>query len=132
MQIPNRAVQISCCLLRVVAGLLLFQIGMKKVFGWYGGMPGGGTAPLLSQIGIGGVLEVIGGLVIMLGLCTRPVAFVPLWADGGGVLAVSRAARRVAGSQSRRVRCSVLLYLSLHGRPGQRRLKPEYALIKKK
>jgi len=76
MQIPNRAVQISYFLLRIVTGLLFFQIGTKKVFGWFGGMPGGGTAPLLSQIGIGGVLEVIGGLVIMLGLCTRPVAFV--------------------------------------------------------
>jgi len=77
MKIPNRAVQISYFLLRVVAGLLFFQIGTKKVFGWFGGMPpGGGTAPLLSEIGIGGMLEVLGGLAIVLGLCTRPIAFV--------------------------------------------------------
>jgi putative oxidoreductase len=38
-------------------------------------MPGGGTARLMSQVGIAGVLEVFGGIAIMLGLLTRPVAF---------------------------------------------------------
>ena len=47
-----------------------------KIFGWFGGMPGGGTPPLMSQIGIGEVLEVVGSIAIMLGLITRPVAFV--------------------------------------------------------
>ncbi len=62
-------------LLRVVAGLLLFQAGAKKVLGWYGGIPGSGTVPLASQVGVGGVLEVIGGTLLMLGLFTRPAAF---------------------------------------------------------
>jgi putative oxidoreductase len=73
----NRAVQVSYLLLRVVAGLLFFQVGAMKMFGWFGGMPGHpGPAELLSQVGIGGVLEVIGGIAIMLGLVTRPVAFI--------------------------------------------------------
>jgi putative oxidoreductase len=74
----NRALQISYFLLRVVTGLLFFQAGSMKMFGWFGGMPGhpGSTAPLLSQVGVGGVLEVVGGIAIMLGLLTRPVAFV--------------------------------------------------------
>ena len=74
----NRAVQITYFLLRVVAGLLFFQAGSMKMLGWFGGMPGhpGSTAPLMSQIGIGGVLEFFGGLAIMLGLLTRPVAFI--------------------------------------------------------
>ena len=76
MPIRERAVQISLFLLRVVSGLLFFQAGAMKLFGWYGGMPGGGTPPLGSQIGIGGILELIGGAALMLGLCTRPVAFV--------------------------------------------------------
>ncbi len=72
----NRAVQITYFLLRVVAGLLFFQAGSMKLLGWFGGMPGGSTPPLMSQIGIGGVLEFFGGLAIMLGLLTRPVAFI--------------------------------------------------------
>jgi putative oxidoreductase len=72
----NRAVEISYCLLRVVTGLLFFQVGSMKLFGWFGGMPGGGTARLMSQVGIGGVLEVFGGILILLGLVTRPVAFI--------------------------------------------------------
>jgi putative oxidoreductase len=72
----NRAVQVTYFLLRVVAGLLFAQAGGLILFGWFGGMPGGQSAPLMSQVGIGGVLEFVGGLLIMLGLFTRPVAFV--------------------------------------------------------
>jgi len=59
----NRAAQVTYFLLRVVAGLLFFQAGSMKMLGWFGGMPGhpGSTAPLMSQIGIGGVLEFFGG-----------------------------------------------------------------------
>jgi len=71
-------VPITYFLLRVVSGLLFFQAGSMKLLGWFGGMPGapGSTAPLMSQIGIGGVLEFFGGILIMLGLLTRPVAFI--------------------------------------------------------
>lgn len=73
----NRAAQIAYFLLRVVAGLLFLQAGGMKLFGWFGGMPPNGeTAQLMSQVGIGGVLEFFGGLLIMLGLFTRPVAFI--------------------------------------------------------
>lgn len=73
----NRAVQITYFLLRVVSGLLFFHAGSMKFLGWFGGMPGTGTtAPLMTQIGIGGALEFFGGIAIMLGLFTRPVAFI--------------------------------------------------------
>jgi len=73
----TRAVQVTYFLLRVVAAFLFIQVGGLKLFGWFGGMPGtGGPAPLLSEPGIGGALEVFGGLAILLGLFTRPVAFV--------------------------------------------------------
>jgi putative oxidoreductase len=72
----NRAVQISYFVLRIVAGLLFCQSGAVILFGWFGGMPGGATVPLMSQTGIGGILEFFGGLAIIFGLGTRPVAFV--------------------------------------------------------
>jgi len=74
----DRAVQVTYFLLRVVAGLLFFHAGSMKVLGWFGGVPGvpGGTPPLMSQIGFGGLLELVGGVLIMLGLFTRPVAFI--------------------------------------------------------
>jgi putative oxidoreductase len=38
--------------------------------------PDGGTATLMSQVGIGGLLEVVGGGLMLVGLFTRPVAFI--------------------------------------------------------
>lgn len=72
----ERAIQVTALLLRVVSGLLFFQAGALKLFGWYGGMPDGGTASLTTQIGFGGLVEVVGGLALVLGLFTRPVAFI--------------------------------------------------------
>jgi putative oxidoreductase len=73
----DRAVQITYFLLRVVAGWMFFQAGCMKIFGWFGGMPPG-VPPIepMSQVWIGGWLEVVGGLLIMLGLFTRPTAFI--------------------------------------------------------
>jgi len=74
----NRAVQVTYFLLHVVAGFLFFQAGSAILFGWPGGIPGqsGSTPPLMSQMGIGGMREFFGGLAIMVGLLTRPVAFI--------------------------------------------------------
>jgi len=63
--------------LRVVTGFLFFQHGYPKLFG---GLPGSGeaegAAEFLSVIWVSGVLEVVGGLLILVGLFTRPVAFI--------------------------------------------------------
>src|SRR5437763_17163226 len=73
----NRAVQVTYFLLRVVSGFLFLQAGGLILFGWFGGMPGQlGPPPLMSQTGVGGVLEFVGGIAIMLGFFTRPVSFV--------------------------------------------------------
>ena len=64
-------------LLRMVAALMFLQAGTMKWFGWPAAMPGGGGHPaLLSQIGIGGMLEMIGGTLLLVGFCTRPIAFI--------------------------------------------------------
>lgn len=58
--------------LRIVAGFLFWQHGAQKLLGWLGGDQVGG---LLSLMGIAGILEFFGGILILLGLFTRPVAF---------------------------------------------------------
>ena len=71
----ERTVKITYFLLRIVTGLLFIHTGGMILFGWFGGMPGQPSPPpLLSQTGIGGILEFIGGIAILLGLLTRPVA----------------------------------------------------------
>ena len=74
----ERIVQAAYFLLRIVAGLLFLQAGGMKMFDWFGGIPAehGGHPKFLSQIWIGGALEFYGGLAVLLGLWTRPVAFV--------------------------------------------------------
>ena len=74
----ERALTITWTLLRVVFGLMFVQVGGLKLFGWFGGMPGanGAPPPVLSQVWIGGVLEIVGGALIALGLFTRPAAFI--------------------------------------------------------
>ena len=64
--------------LRVGAGLVFMQHGAQKLFGWFGGFGGqpGATAELASQMGLAGVLELFGGLLVVMGLLTRPVAAV--------------------------------------------------------
>lgn len=59
-------------LLRSGAGLLFMGHGLQKLFGWFGGS----TAPLASMMGVAGILELVGGLLLVLGLFTRPVALV--------------------------------------------------------
>lgn len=64
-------------LLRVGAGLLFLQHGLQKLFGMLGGAgPDGGTVPLASMFGVAGILEFAGGILLVLGFFTRPVAFV--------------------------------------------------------
>ena len=60
-------------LARIIVGLLFFSHGAQKLFGWFGAE---GGVELLSRMGIAGVLEFFGGILIMLGLFTRPVAFI--------------------------------------------------------
>ena len=63
-------------LLRIVAAFTFMQFGMAKLFAFPGAiMPGGGTVPVASLLGLAGSLEAFGGALLLLGLFTRPVAF---------------------------------------------------------
>jgi putative oxidoreductase len=61
-------------LMRVVFGLVIFMHGTQKFFGWPAPFPM--EFELMSKFGIAAVLETVGGALMMLGLFTRPVAFV--------------------------------------------------------
>lgn len=61
-------------LLRIVVGFLFMQHGGQKMFGFPG--PQHGPFELFSLMGLAGVLELFGGFLILIGLFTRPVAFV--------------------------------------------------------
>ena len=62
---------------RIVAALIFFSTGTMKIFGFpENPVPGMPPIEPWSQIWIGGWLEVIGGLAVLLGLYTRPVAFI--------------------------------------------------------
>lgn len=57
---------------RVLVGLLFAQHGAQKLFGWFGK----DAVPLLSKMGLAGVIELTGGLLIAVGLFTTIAAFI--------------------------------------------------------
>jgi putative oxidoreductase len=60
-------------LLRIAVALFFLEHGMQKLFGF---PPRTGAGPgFLSLLWFAGVLEFVGGLLVLLGLFTRPVAF---------------------------------------------------------
>ena len=64
-------------LLRIVAGFTFSLHGMQKILGLFGGMGGkGATASFGSLFWVAGGLELVGGLLVMVGLFTSPVAFI--------------------------------------------------------
>lgn len=70
----ERMTDIALLLLRAAAALVFIQAGGLKLFGWFGGMPAG--AELTPLVLIASILELVGGPLILLGLFTRPVAFI--------------------------------------------------------
>ena len=63
-------------ILRIVSAFLFIQFGSAKILALPAAiMPGGGTAPLTSLAGIAGTLELVFGSLLLLGLFTRPAAF---------------------------------------------------------
>jgi putative oxidoreductase len=96
--------------------------GTSKLFAFPVGMPpDGSTADLMTQTGIGGILETFGGGLVLIGLFTRPVAFVL-----SGMMAVAywqfhfkpdSPYPTVNGGMAAVALCFVFLYLSAAG-PG--------------
>jgi putative oxidoreductase len=71
----GRVAPYALSIMRIIVAFLYMQHGAQKLFGFHA-MPQMPTPPLLSFMGFAGFLEFVGGLLILLGLFTRPVAFV--------------------------------------------------------
>ena len=76
-------------ILRIVSGFLILQHGLQKVLGMIPpppqpGAPPFATPPLASLAGVSGLLELVGGILLIIGLFTRPTAFIM-----SGLLAVA-------------------------------------------
>jgi putative oxidoreductase len=69
--IPERYAPTTYALFRIVFGFLFLCFGLQKMFGWFGGPP----AQLMTLQGAAGVIETVCGLLVMLGLFTKPAAF---------------------------------------------------------
>ena len=101
---------------RIVAALIFMEHGTQKLFNF---PPWDGPRPeLLSLLGLAGVLELVGGLLLVLGLFTRPVAFIL-----AGMMAVAywmaHAPQSVYpvlnGGDAAILYCFVFLYLAFAG-----------------
>ena len=63
--------------LRIVAAAMFMLAGSSKLLAFPIGMPPNGqTATFGSQVWVGGALELVGGGLMLVGLFSRPVAFV--------------------------------------------------------
>ena len=103
-------------IVRIVCGLIFTEHGTQK---WLGFPASGKPAPeLLSISGIGGVMELIGGALLVFGLFTRPVAFL-LSGEMAVAYWMSHAPRGLFpvlnGGDAAILYCFIFLYLAFAG-----------------
>jgi len=70
--IADRYANYLYSLMRMVFGFLFIFHGLQKMFGMFGGR----TADLISLRGLAGVIEIVAGVLIMIGWHARPAAFI--------------------------------------------------------
>jgi len=73
--VPERLAPAMLSLLRIVTGLIFLEHGSQKLLGFPPAAPPMSSPAPFTLLWVGGVLELLGGIAILLGLFTRPVAF---------------------------------------------------------
>lgn len=117
--IPERFAPQLYAVMRIVFGLVFLMYGSQK-FGMLGGVNGqGASAPFLSwPYGIAGLVEVIVGVLLIIGLLTKVAAFI-----GSGEMAVAYFMVHTAtgptpvqnGGQAAVLFCFAFLYIAARG-----------------
>jgi putative oxidoreductase len=105
--------------LRIIAALLFLEHGLVKVFGFPAGAAPG-PQELLSFFGIAGLIESAGGMLLPIGLFTRPVAFLMAGEMAVGYFLVHAPASffpAIKGGDAAILFCFVFLYVFAAG-PG--------------
>ena len=105
-------------ILRIMAALLFMEHGTQKLFG-FPPSPNPGPA-LFSLLGLQGVIELVGGILLAIGLLTRPAAFI-LAGDMAVAYFMAHAPKSffpvLNGGDAAILYCFIFLYLTIAG-PG--------------
>lgn len=114
----NRIQPVLLSVLRIVTAYLFLLHGTSKIFAFPIEMGSGSPGGLLL---LAGILEIVGGILLVLGLFARPAAFV-LSGQMAVAYFMAHAFRKcfVPDCQRRRVRSAVLLRISLYRGSGRR------------
>jgi putative oxidoreductase len=72
VRISSRVADVAYLLLRLLAGLLFAEHGLQKLFG----LLGGSRMPLMSELGLAGVIELAAGVMVAFGVFPRWAALV--------------------------------------------------------
>jgi putative oxidoreductase len=120
MQLQNAAARWQprlLSILRIMAALLLLQHGTAKLFGFPHVSMFDGLR-LFSLVGVAGILEFFGGILLLLGLFTRPVAFI-LSGEMAAAYFIAHAQKGffpiLNGGELAVLYCFVFLYLAAAG-----------------
>jgi putative oxidoreductase len=104
--------------LRVIVGLLFLEHGLMKLFAWPPSEMFAKPVEIMSLMGVAGVLEVVGGLLITVGLLTRITAFV-LSGQMAAAYFMAHASQSVFpvlnGGEAAVLYCFVFLYFAVAG-----------------
>jgi putative oxidoreductase len=109
-------------IVRIVAALLFLEHRTSRLFGWPSPLP---SPALFSMYWFAGAIELVGGILLALGLFTRCAAFV-MSGEMAFAYFISHAPNSFPDPQPRRCLDPLLLHLSLHRVRRRRALEPRY------